>query len=369
MTRGKIKRDPKCLSWRALPWSLGVVLFALPLLTRAQQPSAPPGTASQTAAQQPNPQTAGTIHGKVVDQSGTAITGASAKLSTEGTSQTQQVQTDEDGQFYFFNVPPGPFHIAIISEGLTAQTVSGTLKAQETYVVPQVALAIPTLVTEVRVGLPPDQLAEAQLAVEQKQRVLGVIPNFYVSYVPNAAPLTPRLKFKLALKSSMDPMTFVAVGMLAGVNQATNRWEGYGQGAQGYAKRYGASYADVFTGTYLGGAVFPTLLKQDPRYFYKGTGSKKSRLLYALGSSVFCKGDNGEWQANYSNILGNLAAGGIAYTYYPAPDRHGAGLALSIGLVRLGETAAVNVLQEFVLPKLTSNSGRRASGSNTPPQF
>lgn len=359
MTRDRFKRGRKCFGWSLLHLGLGVVLFAPPLSIRAQQPNAPAKNAPPAAAQQPNPQSFGIIHGKVVDQSGTAITGASAKLTSEGSSLSQQAQTDEEGQFYFFNVPPGPFQIKITSEGLTTQTFSGTLKAEETYVVPQIALAIPTQVTEVHVGLPPEQLAEAQIAVEEKQRVFGVIPNFFVSYEPNAAPLTPKLKFKLALKSSIDPMTFVAVGALAGVNQAANRWEGYGQGAQGYAKRFGATYADVFTGTYLGGAVLPTLLKQDPRYFYKGTGSTKSRFFYALGSAFFCKGDNGQWQPNYSNIGGNLAAGAIATLYYPPQDRHGASLVFSIGLARLGETAFVNVLQEFVLPKFTSNQPRR----------
>lgn len=364
MTRNKSQRARKCLGFDLLYVGLTVLLFSLPARTRAQQPAAPasvPANAAPRAAkQQPNPQSFGMIHGKVVDQSGTAITGASAKLTGAHQSHSQEAQTDEEGQFYFFNVAPGPFQITVSSEGLTAQTMSGTLKAEETYVVPQIVLAIATQVTEVRVGLPLDELAETQMAAEEKQRVLGFIPNFYVSYVPNAAPLTTKLKFKLALKTSIDPMTFVAVGLVAGANDAANRWEGYGQGAQGFAKRYGASYADVATGTFLGGAVLPSLLRQDPRYFYKGTGSKKSRFFYALGSSVFCKGDNGHWQPNYSNIGGNLAAGAIAYSYYPAQDRHGAGLVLSIGLVRLGETAVVNVLQEFVLPKLTPNLPRRA---------
>jgi hypothetical protein len=364
MTRGRNNRGRHCFGSILFLLSLSILFLSLPVAVRAQQQtpaSIPANAVPAPAKQQPNLQSFGMIHGKVVDQSGTAITGATAKLTRPDQPQSQDVQTDEDGQFYFFNVAPGPFQITVSSEGLTAQSVSGTLKAEETYLVPQMTLAIATQVTEVRVGLPPVELAEAQMAVEEKQRVLGVIPNFYVSYVPNAAPLTPKMKFKLALKTSTDPMTFAAVGLLAGVNQATNRWEGYGQGAEGYAKRYGASYADVFTGTYLGGAVLPTLLKQDPRYFYKGTGSKTSRLLYALGSSVFCKGDNGKWEPNYSNIGGNLAAGAIAYSYYPAQDRHGAGLALSIGLVRLGETAVVNVLQEFVLPKLTPNAPRRTS--------
>jgi hypothetical protein len=186
-------------------------------------------------------------------------------------------------------------------------------------------LTIATQVTEVHVGLTPDELANVQIKEQEKQRVLGFIPNFYVSYVPNAAPLSPKHKFELAWKSASDPVTFVAVGVVAGLDQAGDRWGAYGQGAQGYAKRFGASYADVFVGTFIGSAALPSLLKQDPRYFYKGSGTKRSRILYALASSLRCKGDNGRWQANYSSILGNLAAGGISNFYYPANDRNGVG--------------------------------------------
>jgi hypothetical protein len=127
-----------------------------------------------------------------------------------------------------------------------------------------------------------------------------------------------------------------------------------GQGAQGYAKRYGAAYADTATSTLIGSAILPSLLKQDPRYFYKGSGSKRSRVLYALANSVICKGDNGHWQANYSGIFGSLAAGGISNLYYPANDR-GAGLTFENTLIAIGATAAANVLQEFVIRKLTPN--------------
>ncbi len=183
---------------------------------------------------------------------------------------------------------------------------------------------IATNSAEVDVGLSQTEVAEEEIKVEEKQRVLGVIPNFYVSYVPNAVPLTSKQKFKLAWKTIVDPFTFVFNGLVAGVEQAQNDFSGYGQGAQGYAKRYGAAYGDVVTGTFIGSAILPSLLKQDPRYFYKGTGSKRSRILYAIANAVICKGDNGHWQANYSSIIGSLAAGGISNLYYPAQDRNGA---------------------------------------------
>src|SRR5262249_50099200 len=155
------------------------------------------------------------------------------------------------------------------------------------------------------------EIAEEQLKEQEKQRVLGVIPNFYVSYVPDAAPLTPKQKFGLAWKTSIDPVSFGITAAIAGGQQADNDFRRYGQGAQGYAKRFGAAYANLVSSTFIGGAILPSLLKQDPRYFYKGTGTKRSRFFYAVANSVICKGDNGRWQPNYSGVLGGLAAGGI----------------------------------------------------------
>ena len=138
------------------------------------------------------------------------------------------------------------------------------------------------------------------------------------------------------------------------MQQAQNNFKEYGQGAQGYGKRYGASYADFVSGTFIGGAILPSLLKQDPRYFYRGTGATRSRILYALANSVICKGDNGHWQPNYSGIGGSLAAGGVSNLYYPASDR-GAALIFENTLIGIGESAATNLLQEFLIRKLTSN--------------
>jgi hypothetical protein len=307
-------------------------------------------------------QQAGSITGTVVDQTGARITGAAVKLVREGESSGTEVLSDENGQFFFFNIAPGSFHLSITSEGLAAQEFSGDLHPGEAYVTPLIRLIIAPQVTEVRVALSTEELADAQIKDQEKQRVFGFIPNFYVSYVPDAAPLAPRHKFALAWKSATDPVTFAAVGVVAGFDQAGDRWGAYGQGAQGYAKRFGASYGDVFAGTFIGSAILPSVLKQDPRYFYKGRGSKRSRILYALANSVICKGDNGHWQPNYSSIAGNLAAGGISNLYYPANDRNGIGTVVTTALIRLGETAIANIFQEFVAPKMTPNLPSRGSG-------
>jgi len=197
-------------------------------------------------------------------------------------------------------------------------------------------------------------VAQDEIKEQEKQRALGFVPNFYVSYVPDAVALNAKQKFELAWKTTVDPVSFGLIGAIAGFQQAQNDFSGYGQGARGYGKRYGAAYADSFTGTFIGSAILPSLLKQDPRYFYKGSGTKQSRVLYAIENAVICKGDDGRWQANYSGILGSLASGGISNLYYPANDR-GAELTFENALIGIGATAAANILQEFVIRKLTRN--------------
>jgi hypothetical protein len=313
----------------------------------------------QTPQPTPNP-APGSISGTIVDPSGALVAGAQVTLAREPQSPNQQVLTGDNGQFSFANVAPGAFQLTITSPGFATQTSSGILAPGEVHVVPQIALAVAANVTDVQVAMSPVQVAEAQVKDEEKQRVLGVIPNFYVTYDPHPLALNAKQKFELAWKTTIDPVTFVIVGGIAGVQQAENTFSGYGQGAQGYAKRYGASYADVAIGTFIGSAILPSLLKQDPRYFYKGTGSTRSRILYAMVNSVICKGDNGRWQPNYSNILGNLAAGGISNLYYPSQNRNGAGLTFENAAIGIGATAVANLVEEFLMRKLTTNTNRES---------
>ena len=310
----------------------------------------------------------GTISGQIADKSGAAIVGAHVKLSLDGQSPTQviiEAVADNDGQFTFTNIPPGSFQLTVSSPGFATQTIPGTLHAGEVDVVPMIQLELATAVTEVHVAAPTEEVAEAQIQEQEKQRVLGVFPNFYVSYDPNAVALRPKQKFELAWKTTIDPVTFVLIGAVAGIQQSQNTFGGYGQGAQGYAKRYGAAYADNVTSTFIGGAILPSLLKQDPRYFYKGTGSKRSRALYAISMAVVSKGDNGRWQPAYSAILGSLIAAGISNAYYPSHDR-GAALTFENTALGIGTTAAANLFQEFVVKKITPNLPKHDPGNSSP---
>ncbi len=198
-----------------------------------------------------------------------------------------------------------------------------------------------------------EDLAEEQISAEVKQRIIGVLPNFYVSYIPDAAPLTRKQKFKLAIKVTVDPVTFFTTGVTAAIEQWQDAFEGYGQGFSGYAKRYGATYGDRVTSTFFGAALLPSLLHQDPRYFYKGKGRVINRALYAISTVVICKGDNGHWQPNYSNVLGNLAAGAVSSLYYPNSDKHDAQVTVDNIFIGIGTGAIGTLFQEFLLKHLT----------------
>jgi hypothetical protein len=345
--------------------SLTLVFCGFPVRALAQQsPQTSPAPASSglpdsprasaPGAQQSTSQLPGTIGGTVVDPSGAAVVGARVALSRGNQTSNSEMLSGDDGQFSFTSVAPGPFQLTITSQAFATQTSTGILHPGEMFIVPAITLAVATEITQVQVVLPRVELAEEEVKEQEKQRVFGVIPNFYISYVPDAVPLTSKQKFGLAWKTTIDPVNFGVVAVIAGVQQAQNNFKEYGPGAQGYAKRYGASYADFVSDTFIGGAILPSLLKQDPRYFYKGTGTTRSRILYALANSVICKGDNGHWQPNYSSIGGSLAAGGISNLYYPASDR-GAALVFENTLIGIGENAATNLLQEFVIRKLTPN--------------
>ncbi len=367
------------LQWRRLPAraprglrsrALCLLFCCLPFLThgaaQSQQikrvdtalPDAPTMgilSGQDVAGQNPD-QSLGTISGMVVDPNGNFVLSARVRLAREGHTEEREARSDKEGHYVFADVPPGPFRLTVSAEGFATQEVSGILHAGEALEVAQISLVIAAATTEVRVSVTNYELAEEQVKIQETQRVFGVIPNFYVSYQQDTLPLRPKQKFELAWKTNVDPVTFAASGVVAGVQQAQNEFSGYGQGTKGYAKRYGASYADSFIGTMIGGAILPSLLKQDPRYFYKGTGSIRSRALYAIASAVICKGDNGHWQPDYSGILGSLAAAGISNLYYPASSRNGAGLTFENTLIGLGASAGADLFQEFLVRKLTPHT-------------
>jgi hypothetical protein len=330
----------------------------LPSPSSAENRSLPGSPQSQQGqgAETPERELAGTITGVVVDSSGSSVAHAHITISRDGQAGVQTTTSDETGQFSFASVIPGAFQLIVAADGFTGQTYSGTIHAGEALSIPPITLNVASASTEVKVSMSRTEEAEAEIKDEEKQRVLGVLPNFYVTYNPSAAPLSPKQKFELAWKSTIDPVNFGITAVIAGIEQGTNDFSGYGQGAQGYGKRFGAAYADSAISTFIGSAILPSLWKQDPRYFYKGTGSVKSRIWYALEYSVMCHGDNGKRQVNYSGIVGGFAAAGISNAYYPASNRDDATLTFENAAIGIGATAASNILQEFVIKKLTPHA-------------
>ena len=192
----------------------------------------------------------------------------------------------------------------------------------------------------------PPPTAEEQLKLQEKQRVFGVMATFNTTRNKDALPLSPGQKYQLFFKSATDPWPFVLTAFSAGLDQAQNSFPAYRQGMEGYAKRFGADYADYFTGNLLGNAVLASLLKEDPRYFQKGSGSKSSRFLWAAASTVWCKRDNGSWGPNYANVVGNLMGAAVSNLYYPDSDRT-VGDTVERGFTVTGEAIVGSEVIEF----------------------
>jgi hypothetical protein len=307
--------------------------------------------AQQAPAQSPQP---GTILGTVLDATGSTVPSATVVLQGPGPSDRRTLVTDDNGFFEFDGVSPAtPVHIMVSAVDLKNWTSNEImLQPGQSLIVTDINLDVAPVETSVNAVMP-EQVAAQQVKAQEQQRILGVIPNFYVTYEHKPAPLTPKLKFQLAFKALTDPVTIAGFGLNAAIYQAAG-YPSYQQGVQGYGQRLGATFAGGYSKILIGDALLPSLLHQDPRYFYQGTGTTKSRLLHALGSAFVTRGDNGKREINWSDLGGDLASGAIANAYYPSQDR-GAGLVARSALIGVGGRMALGVVQEFVLRKLTSH--------------
>jgi hypothetical protein len=303
------------------------------------------------------------IAGTVRDADGTAVPGARVTLVGQNNEVDRVVTADSKGAFTLAELVPGTYllkitAVASLKPYVSAEVVLGAGERRELSIV---WTRIPTVSTTIDVVATLNEVAQAQVEAQEKQRVLGFLPNYYSSYIWEAAAMTPKLKFKLSLRSTTDPVTFLITAGLAGVEQRHNTFRGYGQGSEGYAKRFGAAYADIMVSKMVSRAILPTVLHQDPRYFYRGSGSIRSRIFYALAAAVICRGDNGRLQLNYSQVLGNFAASGIS-NLYRAPGDRTASLTFRNGLIMTGSGAVENLLREFFSRKVTSNVPAFANG-------
>jgi hypothetical protein len=298
-----------------------------------------------------------TVMGTAADVNGDPIPNATVVLKEVETDDPRTVVTTENGMFEFHDVTPGfPYQLSISAKDFAAWTSTPiVLNPDQFKIVTGIQLRIVTEHTTVDVHYDPVEVATEQFKAEEKQRVFGIIPNFYVSYENDPAPLTSKMKFKLALKVSTDPVTAAGSLLVASAKQAGDTPD-YGQGWGAYGKRLGAVAADGFSDIMIGGAILPSLLHQDPRYFYQGTGSTASRMRHAVFSPFVARGDNGRSQPNYSSLGGVLASSSLADIYYPRSNR-GAGLVFGNFAIGIAERIGANLAQQTLLGKFTRRGG------------
>jgi hypothetical protein len=322
-----------------------------PDLANAPEPQNNPAT-QQPATDQP-----GNISGTVTDAQGDLVTGATVVLEDGNGADSRSQTVNDNGFFSFSSVKPGPSYRVTISvkgfENWTSEPVS--ISAGQFFELRGIKLMLSGDVSSVTVYSSTEKIAAEQVEIAEQQRVFGIIPNFYVVYdSSNAVPLTKKLKFQMAYRVAIDPISFAGAAFIAGVNQAADR-PGYQQGLKGYGQRFGQEYADGLTDIMFGGAILPSLLRQDPRYYYQGTGTVKSRTLHALSNPFICRGDNGHLEPNFSSIGGDIASSTISNLYYPKSDR-GVSVTVENVLITTVERAGSSLFQEFVLRKLTPSA-------------
>jgi len=298
-----------------------------------------------------------TIIGTATDVNGDTVSNAAVVLKGSDIHDERTITTTQNGFFQFQGLQPGvPYQISIRAKDFADWTSSTiTLEPGQFKILAGIQLRVETERTEVQVHYDPVEVATEQFKAEEHQRVFGIIPNFYVSYDHDAEPLTAKMKFKLALKVSTDPVTAAGVLLVASARQASDS-PNYGQGWGAYGKRLGAISADGFSDIMIGGAILPSLLHQDPRYFYQGTGTTGSRIRHAMLSPFIARNDNGTWGPNYSSLGGDLASSALANLYYPQSDR-GAGLVFGNFAIGTAERIGASLAQEFLIGKFTKRGG------------
>jgi hypothetical protein len=295
----------------------------------------------------------GTILGTVVDTTDDPIPAAHVILQGPAGDRLTAV-TKDDGGFAFDQAPAGAaYQITVTADGFADWNSSITVEPGENKTLPEIKLRILAVQRAVTVSYSSKDVAVQQLKAEEQQRILSFIPNTYVVYEPHPEPLTTKMKFHMAYKSLSNPFFFGRTAAWAGVTQARDNPSEWHQGAEGYGKRLGAGFADAVTGSLISNAILPSLLHQDPRYFYQGTGTKKSRAFHAMSAPFVCKGDNGAWQPNYSQLGGSLIGYSISTAYYPGSTRTAGHVFQTFG-IDMGLHVVGSLAQEFILGKFTS---------------
>jgi hypothetical protein len=368
LSQSALNKVPRRRLYAVLACAL-LLLCLLPARALAQQQATGLGDRGSSLSEGPPPKTTGTdgsanVTGTVLDVSGASVAGAEVSLMHKDGTESHTMLSGANGEFNFTKIPSGSYLVIVNAKDFALFTSPEfVLAAEQTYDVPEVSLSVATASTEMTVH-PDEFIAAQEIKAEEKQRLIGIIPNFYTSYIYDAAPLTVKQKFLMAARGTFDPVAMVGVGVGAGIEQAMNTYPAYGQGAEGYAKRFGAKFADGRSSDFLTHAIYPSIFHQDPRYYYQGSGSIKSRLMHAIGSAFITRSDSGLTQPNYSFLLGDLSSAALSNLYYPQANR-GANLVFTNAALGLAGRVAGNILREFS-KRVTTNA---AVGSDQPSRF
>jgi Carboxypeptidase regulatory-like domain len=293
----------------------------------------------------------GIVRGTVTDVSGDPVSDAAVVLHGPAGEHLTTV-TKDDGSFAFPVTPGIAYQIHVTAERFAEWSSSVAVEPGQEKILSDVKLSILAVQRAVTVTYSEKEVAAQQLKAEEQQRVLGFIPNVYVVYEHHPEPLTTRMKFELAYKDLTHPVFFARTATWAGVEQVAGL-RNYPQNTRGYGERLGTGLADGVTEGLIGNALLPSLLHQDPRYFYQGSGTKKSRALHAVLAALICKGDSGKTQPNYSTWAGSLISSSISLAYYPSSDRNAQHVFRSFG-IGMGLHVGGGLVQEFILGKFTS---------------
>jgi hypothetical protein len=324
---------------------------------------------------QPNPQqhitqpaTPGTlchISGVVSDIQGGLIPGAHVLAERAGApaSESQEVIASNLGHFRFSDLAAGSYTVTITSPGFETYRLQDIiLKPGEAYELPEVALPIARTSADATVTITEQQLAEAELNDELHQRVLGILPNYYTSYIWDAAPLTMRQKFKLSIRSATDPVFFASTALTAGIQYANNSDPEYGPGVGGYFTRYAADYGDALVGRIVTSVLLNSLFKEDPRYFVMTNGSIPRRAFHAVMSTVTQRGDDKHWHPAYANFIGSASAALITSTWHQGSSTVLGNQVLGATFYDLGGEAIRNLAREFLFRHLARHIPTYAKG-------
>ncbi|HEX4773279.1 MAG TPA: carboxypeptidase-like regulatory domain-containing protein [Bryobacteraceae bacterium] len=292
----------------------------------------------------------------MLDETGAEISAAPVTLRLQS-GESYTTNTDAEGNYSFPALPAGEFALTVTAPGFSTFTNPQIVLAPgQTVQITDVTLHVAAVSSHADVTASKREVAEAQMQSEVKQRLIGILPNYYVVYYKDPVPLTAGQKMHLAFRLAIDPVNIGIDAAQAAAQTNSENYKEYGTGAEGFGKRFAAAYADDFIGTIVGSGLINALLRQDPRYYYKGTGTVPSRVLYALSWSFRCKGDNGKWQLNYSALLGHVVTASISNLYYPQAISNSPGETAKYSALGLASEGANALLQEFLFKKLTTHS-------------